>query len=228
MISSKNVDYSNPHYYSMSYAKFDIAPPNYSKPKNEIDQWDSFRTVSRMCDDDSKGQGISRMTRDNMTEQDVLRSGFLLHSNDNPTKNHNRGQGMDIGHVSFNYNTPLWIAFSSESNIAHLQREIKYSVNRQSKGKLYLEVDQDQKDLYTKMDEVYQQYGKFLVTNIKQQVGELNSTLLQLIVPGIIEGSFFESYYQSTIDQPINPMALPINTSSRGRQNKASVTTVWF
>jgi hypothetical protein len=133
----------------------------------------------------------------------------------------------DIGNHTFRQeslgngfdNTRLQTVFLGFNNIETMQKLIRYHVYRISEGRHTIK-RQDDTQLQTVMKSVYLMYGKNLDTDIKTQVKELNSYVLDYCVPNIL--SNIEQYiiYKSQVSAMPVPLELPQYTSASGTRTQ--------
>jgi hypothetical protein len=76
------------------------------------------------------------------------------------------------------------------------------------------------------MRPVYKDYAENHPSCIVRQTKRLNTIVLNCIVPKIIDGIECEIKYLKTINNPIEPLPLPINVGNRGRKTLPS-TMPW-
>lgn len=118
------------------------------------------------------------------------------------------------------------IFFSSE-NMRRIQKMIKREIYNKTKGVFRLDTNQDESDLLVAMRAVYYEHANFLPFKIIKQVKELNRKLLEYIIPDVIT-QIKQSYaYIQEINQPIKPIARPINVNNAGRRTLPGLTTAW-
>jgi len=176
-----------------------------------------YELADANCDD------VKKLSKDNITMHDFYRTPFLfLKSN------------------KFNYDSltstllkgieePNKISdlFFSERNVKRIQNKIKYEIMKRTKSKYKLVADQDEKDIYVVMRAVYLEHGTYNNNKINHQVKELNKKVIESVVPGMITA--IEQYYGylKEINNPINPIDLPINSNNSGRNTLPSFTTLW-
>lgn len=103
--------------------------------------------------------------------------------------------------------------FFSQKNVDALQHGIRYRVfNRTSK----VIDNQSERELRVVMRSIYLQYARNLPTNIVEQVRDLNSKVLDYIVPKIIiEVKQYDTYIRDASSLP-EPMDRGLNTSTTG------------
>jgi len=124
-------------------------------------------------------------------------------------------------------NTPVSIMFFSPENIARIQKKIKSSIYSLSEGKFRLDVDQNEQDLIIVMRAVFLQHAKNLDKHIVRQVKALNQLLLNEMIPDIMTNIKQYYGYLKEINEPLKPIARPLNVSGAGRKMLPSITTVW-
>ncbi len=117
--------------------------------------------------------------------------------------------------------------FFSEENLKRIQKMLKREIYNKTKGVFRLDDDQDESDLIVAMRAVYYEHAKFLPYKIVKQVKDLNRKLLEYITPDVIT-EIKQSYgYIQEINQPIKPIARPINVNNAGRRTLPGLTTAW-
>ena len=106
-------------------------------------------------------------------------------------------------------------AFFSKNNIDLLQNQIRYNVWLQS-NKQHIIGRQSETELEIIMRSIYLQYSKNLPYNIKEQIKELNSMILDYCIPNIL--SEVEQYlsYKVNVSTLPTPIAIPKSLSSAG------------
>jgi hypothetical protein len=122
---------------------------------------------------------------------------------------------------------PVGKLFFSESNIKRLQKQIKEKIYNDTNHKIVVDEDQDDNDLLVSMRAVYQLHGKFIREHIVTQVKDLNKKLVDYVVPDMI--SQIKQYYGylKDVNEPIKPIARPMNVSNAGRRTLPSITSLW-
>jgi hypothetical protein len=126
----------------------------------------------------------------------------------------------------FEINDITRIFFSSE-NMKRIQRKIRDEVCRITKGQYNLECDQDESDLTIIMRGVYFDKGKNLPDNPVRQVKILNQQTVDYVIPDLISNIKQYFGYIRDINQPLQPIPLPVSIGSGGRRNLPSPTTTW-
>ncbi|ARF09316.1 hypothetical protein Catovirus_2_265 [Catovirus CTV1] len=117
--------------------------------------------------------------------------------------------------------------YFSDENMKRVQKMIKREIYTRTKGVFRLDTDQDESDLLVAMRAVYYEHCRFLPSNIVRQVKELNRKLLDYIIPDVIT-QIKQSYaYIQEINQPLKPIARPINVNNAGRRTLPSLSSVW-
>jgi hypothetical protein len=108
--------------------------------------------------------------------------------------------------------------YFSVSNIKRLQKGIKREIYNRSYGKYKLKEDQDVLDLIVAMIHIYDRHSKNLPNKIIKQVKLLNEHTIQCVAPDMM--TVIKQYYGylKDINNPINPIELPINVNNAGRQ----------
>lgn len=193
---------------NQSYASFDSKPPYWNK------------TSEPFYD---KGQGIPKMNKNNITEQDVYRTPFLF------TQEHQKDYKSRV-QTAIRHTEPeseLNKLFFSTKNMDRIQKQIKQEIHKQTKGKYRLDVDQEERDLLINMRAVYMEYGRFLPGETVRQVKKLNNKVVEQVVPSMLTEIKQYYGYLNEINGPLKPIARPMNVSSAGRRTLPSITTAW-
>lgn len=105
--------------------------------------------------------------------------------------------------------------FFSRQNIDYLHEAIRYMVYEKSCKKHVID-RQSETDLLIIMRSIYLQYGEFKAYNIREQVRELNSIVLEYCVPKILEEIRLYMHYRKDISQLPVPMERGEFVSSKG------------
>lgn len=129
---------------------------------------------------DSRGAGIPKMNRNNMTQQDLYRTPFLILQDHH--KNYVNMQADALKGIQSE--SELSKLFFSDENFKRLQRKIKREVFKRTNGEFKLDIDQEQQDLFLQMRATYAENARFLPGQIVRQVKRLNEKLLDDCVPG--------------------------------------------
>ena len=191
-----------------NYAGFTTAPPKYRNPH------DAFY---------DNGMGVPKIDENNMTIQDIFRTPFLFlqeHHKNYPNAAVTALKGIQT-------ESELSKLFFSDENFKRLQRAIKKAVFVRTGGQFKLEVDQEQKDLLIVMRAVYLEHARFLVNQTVRQVKRLNEKVVSSQIGSIITNIRQYYGYLKEINKPLDPIARPVNMSSRGRRILPSITTTW-
>lgn len=106
--------------------------------------------------------------------------------------------------------------FFSNDNIKRIQKKIKREFYLRTKREFKLDVDQDEHKLLIAMQSVYAEKGRYLPTHMVRQVKQLNSDLVDYILPDMITEAKQYYGYMRDINQPLKPIARPMNVSSAG------------
>lgn len=103
--------------------------------------------------------------------------------------------------------------FFSQQNVDILQQGIRYSVYKKTNRTID---NQNERELRVIMRSIYLQYSRNLPTNILEQVKELNSRVLDGVIPKIvIEMNQYSTYLRDASSLPI-PIDRGESTSSAG------------
>jgi hypothetical protein len=117
--------------------------------------------------------------------------------------------------------------FFSNENIARIQQKIRNEVSKRSKGQYILDEDQDEADLVIVMRAIYLDKCKNLPGETIRQVKILNEQTVDYLMPDLMSNIKQYFGYIRDINQPLQPMILPLNTSSSGRKILPSITTLY-
>jgi hypothetical protein len=117
--------------------------------------------------------------------------------------------------------------FFGRDNIARIQKQIKKEINKKSKGKFVMTVDQNENNLLVAMNEIYEKYSENLPTRIRHQTKRLNCLVVSNIVPDMITQIKQQYRYIQEISTPIQPMMRPVNVNGAGRNTLPAFSTVW-
>lgn len=103
--------------------------------------------------------------------------------------------------------------FFSQQNVDILQQGIRYSVYKKTNRTID---NQDERELRVIMRSIYLQYSRNLPTNVLEQVKELNSRVLDGVIPKIvIEMNQYSTYLRDASSLPV-PLDRGESTSSAG------------
>jgi len=133
---------------------------------------------------------------------------------------------QDHAVVNIQAKTELSNSYFSSQNIQNIQNRIRYAVYNLSNRK-YTIGPQSEIDLKVIMRAYYLQYGKFLDSNIKEQIQELNDLVIQYTVPNIMSEVEQYNTYIYDIEHLPMPMARSLNVSSAGTKNNRSVVSTF-
>ena len=115
--------------------------------------------------------------------------------------------------------TTLSRAFFSLDNIKAVQNAIRHEVNQKSGPKNYVIDDQSVDELKIIMRGIYYQYARNLESNIKEQVADLNTKVIDWSVPHILSAVDHYYYYINDISHLPVPMQQPQNISRAGTKS---------
>lgn len=190
------------------YANFSTAPPYYG------------RETEPYYDE---GQGIPKITKNNMTHQDIYRTPFIF------TQNHNDDPNgwIESAEKTISHKSLLGKEFFSDKNIKRMQKKIKNEIMIRTDYKFKLDVDQDKQDLLLAMTAVYKLYARHLPGQIVRQVKQLNSYVVDYVVPDMITNIKQYYGYIKDINEPLKPITRPLNVNNAGRNSLPSITTTW-
>lgn len=117
--------------------------------------------------------------------------------------------------------------FFSSVNVAKIQELIKQRVYADTNHKYELVEDQDANDILVAMRAVYKIYGRYLPMDVNRQVENLNTMLVNYVVPDMITEIKQYYGYLKDINEPIKPIDRPINSSSAGRRTLPSISRIF-
>lgn len=191
-----------------NYADFTTAPPYYGR-KDDIYM--------------DEGQGIPKLSRETLTQDNVLRSAFLM------SQEHHRPTNIYIETASKDLGSDSEVSriFFSDRNIKRIQKMIKTAVLEKSDGKFRLDADQDEKDLIAAMSAVYRLKARYMNCYPVRQVKKLNTHTVNYVLPDIITNIKQYYGYLHEINTPLQPIDRPVNVNNAGRRSLPSVTTTW-
>ena len=115
--------------------------------------------------------------------------------------------------------TTLSRAFFSVDNIKTIQNSIRHEVNLKSGSKNYIIDDQSVDELKIIMRGIYYQYARNLESNVKEQVADLNTKVIDWSVPHILSAVDHYYYYINDISHLPVPMQQPQNISRAGTKS---------
>jgi hypothetical protein len=123
--------------------------------------------------------------------------------------------------------TPVSELFLSIENINRLQNMIIERIFIETNGKYLLKQKQNESDLIIVMRNVLLSDAINSPYKIVHQVKILNHKVLKRVIPDMITAIKQDDAYIKQLDQPIDPIALPVNVNSKGRKQLPSVTTLF-
>jgi hypothetical protein len=114
--------------------------------------------------------------------------------------------------------TPLNQAFFSPANVQIIQNRLRREVYERSHGEFLID-EQSVDELMTIMRAMYLQYGKNQPTNIRGQIDDLNTLVVNWAVPRIVsECSMHKTYLHDIQNMPV-PLAQPVLESRAGTKS---------
>lgn len=122
---------------------------------------------------------------------------------------------------------PVGEIFFSPANIHRIQKQIKKSIYENTNHKYMLEEDQDESDIIVTMRAMYQEHGKYRKDAPIRQVKTLNKKVVEFVVPDMITEIKQYYGYLKDINEPLKPIARPMNVCNAGRRTLPSITTTW-
>jgi hypothetical protein len=165
------------------------------------------------------------MNANNMTVEDIYRTGFLFTSSDNGKDYKNMAptalKGIQSG------DSELSKLFFSDENIKRIQRGIRAEVFRKTNGVFRIDVDQESRDIFLLCRSIYMQQARFLPGETVRQVKRLNEKVIAECVPDIITNIKAEYGYLREISKPLSPIDRPVCASSRGHRVLPSICTTF-
>ena len=142
-------------------------------------------------------------------QSNLIQYGFFNELKKNP----NHFESNAIRHI--HTNSPVSSLFFSQLNIDTLQNGIRYSVYNSTNTK-HIISKQSETELQVIMRSMYLQYSKNMMENVVEQVKELNSKVLDYVVPRIlVELNQFVNYRNDLTYLPV-PLERSKNMSSAG------------
>ena len=118
--------------------------------------------------------------------------------------------------------TPLSDTFFSEKNMENLQDMLRYRVYVASGGDFKIS-KQSNIELVIIMRAIYLQYSKNLSYMISEQIEELNTHVIDYILPNIMSEIRQWIYYSKDIEHLPVPLELPKNLSNKGSRILSSI-----
>jgi len=191
-----------------SYSNYNNKPPNFHKSTNA--QYD-------------KGNGIEKITKNNLTVQDVYRTPFLFLQEHH--KNYKNIVNTALKGIQIE--SELSKLFFSDNNIKRIQKMLKKEVYNKTNKQFKLDVDQEIKDLVIAMRAIYLEHARFLPGQTVRQCKQLNKKVIDEITPGVITEVKQYYGYLKEINKPLEPIPRPMNVNNAGRRNLPSITSVW-
>ena len=135
----------------------------------------------------------------------------------NHTTSLNSSVAADLVRGNVEKNT-LNTTFFSPANVQIVQNRLQYEVYSRSQGK-HRVGPQSAENLLIIMRAMYYQYGKNLECNIKEQIQELNTYVVNYAVPKILsEVDMYHQYRKDITTLPV-PMLQPVNISRAGTKS---------
>jgi len=142
-------------------------------------------------------------------QSNLIQYGFFNELKKNP----NHFESNAVRHI--HTNSPVSSLFFSQHNIDILQNGIRYSVYNSTSAK-YVIGKQSETELQVIMRSMYLQYSKNMFEDVIGQVRELNSKVLDYVVPRVlVELNQFVNYRNDITYLPV-PLERSKNMSSAG------------
>ena len=108
--------------------------------------------------------------------------------------------------------------FFSPANVQIVQNKLRRGVYDRSNGEFLID-NQSAEELMTVMRAMYLQYGKNRLTQIREQINELNQIVADWAVPRILaECSMHKTYLHDIQNLPV-PLAQPIHLTQKGTKS---------
>lgn len=102
--------------------------------------------------------------------------------------------------------------FYSEKNIALINKQIILTVFKKTGGKIRIP-NQSYDDIRVVMRWVYVNYARNLPFKIKEQIIQLNNSVVCELVPNLISAANQHLDYLRDIEKPLEPLPPPVNVS---------------
>ena len=151
-------------------------------------------------------------------------STYYLNTNNNPIKEDKYDDQLAEVMKGFDKSdSKVGEIFFSQDNVTILQRNICLIIFRELNTKIPY---QKEEDLLIIMRHVYITYARHVPCQYKEQIIELNSKVLEIVIPSIIENIKLHNEYIKKIDNAVQPLEPPINVTSR--KTLPSYTTKFF
>ena len=108
--------------------------------------------------------------------------------------------------------------FFSPANVQIVQNKLRHGVYERSGGEFLID-NQSVDELLTVMRAMYLQYGKNQPTRIREQIEELNQTVVDWAIPKIVsECSMHKTYLHDIQHMPV-PLAQPVQLTQKGTKS---------
>jgi hypothetical protein len=143
---------------------------------------------------------------------------------------HKQFNDRDFEYGGMNYvfcNEPVGKLFFSNENVKRIQGLIKKEIYEKTYHKFIVEEDQDPSDLLIAMRAMYMEQGIYREDNPVRQVKQLNKRIVDFVVPDMITEIKQYYGYLKDINEPLKPIARPMNVCNAGRRSLPSITTTW-
>ena len=170
-----------------------------------------------------EGQGIPKINKNNITQQDIFRTPFLF------TQDHKRDNNAMVkaAEQTISQQSPLSKQYFSDKNIRRIQKKIKEEVSVRTNFEYRLDDDQDEQDLVIAMTAIFKTKARHLPDHPNRQIKRLNTEVVDYIMPDMITSIRQHYAYLKEINEPIKPIMRPMNVSNAGRKTLPSITTSW-
>ena len=144
------------------------------------------------------------------------------------TKNTDYDNLAEYSMKGINAESTLSIKFFGKDNRQIIQEMIKNTIYDKSKRKFKLTVDQDDTALTIVMRKVFLRESVNLLCDVDKQIQLLDLQVVNEVFPEMMSNIKQEIAYLKDISKPIEPIPLPINVSSAGRNTTLPSITTTF
>ncbi len=148
-----------------------------------------------------------------------MTSNFLLFQNDENWNNYSSQIRNKLLKEPIDSDNLLSNVFFSKENFDLINKQIIITVFKKS-NKEYLVGNQRYDHLTLVMRFVLNEYGRHLPYDIDKQIKELNTLVVDNVVPDIITNVEQRINYLDEISKPITPIALPVNVNYNNKTLK--------
>ena len=190
------------------------------------------------------GQGITPLAANNMSLADMRKTKFLFFSQkkNNKRKGDDEIVSSDIGNNNISNNNfdigkkvyldthcsqKIASVFLSAENMKRIQKGIKQSIFKKSKGRFRMDVDKAEEDLMDDMRFIYEEYAVQSTEKPVHEAKKLNKLVIDRIVPKMLSSIYMYYKYMLDNEAPLQPIDRPVYVGSRNREPLPSLTSVW-